>query len=103
MTIQQSGPYDGSRPLTLPLRRPAEEQATAPVPVQQEVLVLPPNHSQAPVMLYDYSKVKHLGGYDVKGNAIKAQNALKAMNIPDQGQHYANGHLVYNKRYASYV
>jgi hypothetical protein len=54
-------------------------------------------------MLYDYSKVKHLGGYDVKGNAIKAQNALKAMNIPDQGQHYANGHLVYNKRYASYV
>ena len=54
-------------------------------------------------MLYDYSKVKHLGGYDGKADALKAQNALKAINIPDQGQNYANGHLVYNKRYASYV
>ena len=54
-------------------------------------------------MLYDYSKVKHLGGYDVKADAVKAQNALKSINIPDQGQNYANGHLVYNKRYASYV
>ena len=83
------------------MRHTAEQHAS--VPAQQEVLVLPPNHSPGTTMLYDYSKLKHLGGYDLKADAIKAQNALRAMNVPDQGQHYAYGHLVYNKRYASYV
>lgn len=83
------------------MRQTTEQHA--PIPAQQETLVLPPNNSPGTTMLYDYSKVKHMGGYDVKADAVKAQNALKAINIPDQGQNYANGHLVYNKRYASYV
>ena len=78
---------------------------------QTESLVLPPNHTSGTVELYDYSTVKHFGGYDVHGAvkgvalvaAAKTQIAMKKMNLPDMDQHYAHGHLVYNKHYASYV
>ena len=74
---------------------------------EKQTLVLPPNHTAGSVEQYDYSTVKHFGGFDVKGAALEAaaktQTAMKKLNIPDTDQHYAHGHLVYNKRYASYV
>jgi hypothetical protein len=82
-----------------------------PIYHEKEALVLPPNHTPKPVDQYDYSTVKHFGGYDVHGAvkgaaqvaAAKTKVAMKKMNIPDTDQHYANGHLVYSKNYANYV
>ena len=78
---------------------------------EKEAAVLPPNNTPGTVVRYDYSTVKHFGGYDVHGAvkgaaleaAAKTQIALKKMNIPDNDQHYAYGHLVYSKHYANYV
>ena len=84
---------------------------SGPIYHEKEVLVLPPNHTPKTVEQYDYSTVKHFGGYDVHGAvkgaaqvaATKTKTAMKAMNIPDTDQHYAHVHLVYSKNYANYV
>jgi hypothetical protein len=77
------------RPVTLP---GVKGRNLDNLPVQTEILVLPPNYSAGPVEMINYSGIQHLGGFD----------PLAAVsNVA--GNNYANGTLAYKKGYANYV
>lgn len=77
------------RPVTLP---GVKGRNLDNLPMQTEILVLPPNHTAGPVEMINYSGIPHLGGFDPMA---------AVSNVA--GNNYAYGTLAYKKGYATYV